>query len=65
MRKALIRLTNLLTYILVIRMGKKVNATTMLELETFQKLTELSRETGKSISALIREAVRQWLKGKS
>lgn len=41
---------------------RKVNVTTMLELEQFEKIAELSRETGKSISALIREAVEEWLK---
>jgi predicted DNA-binding protein len=47
----------------VFNLGKrKINVTTMLEPEHYDQLTELSRETGKSISALIREAVEKWLK---
>jgi predicted DNA-binding protein len=38
-------------------MPKKVQVTAMVELETYQRLTDLSRETGKSISALVREAI--------
>jgi predicted DNA-binding protein len=46
----------------VFDLGKrKINVTTMLEPEHYDQLTELSRETGKSISALIREAVEKWL----
>jgi predicted DNA-binding protein len=41
---------------------RKINVTTMLEPEIFQKLAAISRQTGKSISALIREAVKEWLK---
>jgi predicted transcriptional regulator len=41
---------------------RKINVTTMLEPEIFQRLTEISRQTDKSISALIREAVKEWLK---
>jgi predicted DNA-binding protein len=38
-------------------MPKKIQVTAMVELETYQRLTDLSRETGKSISALVREAI--------
>jgi len=41
---------------------RKINVTTMLNPQDFEALTNLSRETGKSISALIREAVKEWLK---
>jgi len=43
---------------------RKINVTTMLNPEDFQRLTDLSRETGKSISSLIREAVQTWLNEK-
>jgi len=38
-------------------MPKKVQVTAMIEMETYQRLADLSRETGKSISTLVREAV--------
>jgi len=41
---------------------RKINVTTMLEPEDFEHLTEISRETGESISGLIREAVKEWIK---
>jgi len=41
---------------------RKVNVTTMLDPEQFDKLADISRREGKSISALIREAVAEWLK---
>jgi predicted DNA-binding protein len=42
---------------------RKINVTTMLNPEDYDRLTDLSRETGKSISALIREMVQEGLKG--
>jgi predicted DNA-binding protein len=41
---------------------KKVQVTAMVEMETYQHLADLSRETGKSISRLVREAVEKMLK---
>jgi predicted DNA-binding protein len=38
-------------------MPKKVQVTAMVEMETYQRLVDLSRQTGKSISTLVREAV--------
>jgi predicted DNA-binding protein len=38
-------------------MGKKVQVTAMIEVETYQKLADLSRQKGKSISSLVREAI--------
>ncbi len=43
---------------------RKVNVTTMLDPKDFERLSALSRETGKPISALIREAVEECLKKK-
>jgi predicted DNA-binding protein len=41
---------------------KKVQVTAMVEMETYQRLVDLSRQTGKSISTLVREAVEKMLK---
>jgi predicted DNA-binding protein len=41
---------------------KKVQVTAMVEMEAYQRLADLSRETGKSISRLVREAVEKTLK---
>jgi len=41
---------------------KKVQVTAMVEMETYQRLADLSREKGKSISRLVREAVEKMLK---
>jgi predicted DNA-binding protein len=40
----------------------KVNVSAYIEQEDLERLEDLSRETGKSISALIREAVQEFLK---
>ena len=40
---------------------RKINVTTMLDPSHFNRLTEISRETGKSVSSLIREAVSEYL----
>jgi predicted DNA-binding protein len=42
--------------------ARKINVTTMLDPTDFERLSDLSRETGKPISALIREAVKEFLK---
>jgi len=41
---------------------RKKLASTLLDDEDLQKLEDLSRVTGHSISSLIREAVKEWLK---
>ena len=40
---------------------RKINTTVMLDPEDFEALTEMSRETGESLSGLIRRAVKQFL----
>jgi predicted DNA-binding protein len=41
---------------------KKVQVTAMVEMDTYQRLADLSREKGKSISRLVREAVEKMIK---
>ena len=43
-------------------MKRKVSVTTSIDLEALEKIEKVSRETGKSVSAIIREAVYEWLK---
>ena len=42
--------------------SRKVNVTAMVDQETFSKLVELKKRTGKTLSALVREAVEEWLR---
>jgi predicted DNA-binding protein len=43
------------------RQGRKVNVSACIELEDLEKLEDLSRETGNSISSMISKAVREFL----
>jgi predicted DNA-binding protein len=36
---------------------RKISITAMIEIETYNRLLELSRQTGKSMSEIIREAI--------
>ena len=45
-------------------MSRKVNITAYIELADLEKLEDLSRETGKSVSSLIREAIKKFLEEK-
>jgi len=47
-----------------VSLKRKTQVTTSISLEDYEKLAELSRETGKSISALIREMVEEKLREK-
>ncbi len=42
-------------------MARKVKASALISQEDLERLEDLSRETGKSISSLVREAVKQFL----
>jgi len=44
-------------------MRKKVGHTVFLDPEDIQFLKDESRETGHSLSTLIREAVKKWIRG--
>jgi hypothetical protein len=43
---------------------RKVNITAYLEIEDVEKIEDLSRETGESISSIIRQAVKDFLEKK-
>jgi predicted DNA-binding protein len=45
-------------------MGRKVNVSAYIELEDLERLEDLSRETGESISSIICKAVKEFLEKK-
>jgi predicted DNA-binding protein len=45
-------------------LGRKVNVTAYIELEDLERLEDLSRETGESISSIICTAVKEFLEKK-
>jgi predicted CopG family antitoxin len=46
-------------------MGKKNPVTIYISEEDYQKLADISREKERSISSIIREVVKEWLKTKT
>jgi predicted DNA-binding protein len=42
-----------------------VKVSVLIEQEDLERLEDLSRETGKSISSMVREAVKEFLEGKA
>lgn len=44
--------------------GRRVGIYTYVNPEDSEKLSDMSRETGTSISGLVRQAVKEWLKKK-
>jgi predicted DNA-binding protein len=49
---------------LVNSLGRKVNVTAYIDLEDLERLEDLSRETGESISSIICKAVKEFLEKK-
>jgi hypothetical protein len=47
-----------------LRGGRKVNVSAYIELEDLEKLEDLSRQTGESISSMICRAVKEFLEEK-
>ena len=45
-------------------MARKVKVSVLIEQEDLERLEDLSREIGKSISSMVRAAVREFLEGK-
>ena len=46
-------------------MARKVKVSVLIEQENLERLEDLSRETGKSISFMVREAVKEFLERKA
>lgn len=42
---------------------KKIRVTVLLSSEDVRSLEDMSKETDRSLSSLVREAVKEWLKG--
>lgn len=50
--------------LIVVKMGRKVNVSAYIDLEDLERLEDLSRETGESISSIICKAVKEFLEKK-
>jgi len=46
-------------------LARKVKVSVLIEQKDLERLEDLSRETGKSISSMVREAVKEFLEGKA
>jgi len=46
-------------------LARKVKVSVLIEQEDLERLEDLSRETGKSISSMVREAVKEFLERKA